>query len=272
MLKIAYLLMTTALVRAFNNNGGTWKKDADGHLVIGADGNPVLVDASGAEKTIEPGHISRLNGESRGFRERAERAEGSLKAFEGLDPAKAREALDTVGKLDLKKLVDAGEIDKVKEQISAGFTQQIQERDAKLKDAQGTIDNMRMSNAFRSSKFVSEQIAVPINMFEATFRPFFETKDGAFIAKDRNGNPIYSTNDPGRFADFDEAIQRLVETDPHKDMIIKAKGHGGTGSDPKGNVIGRKVTRADFEAADPGTQAKYGEAMAKGELTIVDPN
>ena len=99
---------------AFNNPG--WKLDADGKLEL-KDGNPIYLDASGRESIVDGGTITRLNGEARAHREAKEAAETKLRAFEGLDPEAARKAVETVKNIDAKKLIDAGEVEKVRESV-----------------------------------------------------------------------------------------------------------------------------------------------------------
>ena len=73
--RIGALLATTAHVAPVSFAPGTagWKMDADGHIVL-KDGNPVYVDSEGREIVTESGTISRLNGEAKANRERAEKA------------------------------------------------------------------------------------------------------------------------------------------------------------------------------------------------------
>lgn len=257
--------------RAFDNKTG-WKLDADGHVVM-LNGNPVYIGADGKEGVIEHSTISRLNGEAKSHRERAEAAETKLKAFEGItDPAAAVAALDTLSKIDQKKLIDAGEVDKVRDEISKGFAAQIAERDKKITDQGGTINNMLLSNAFGNSEFVRNRIAVPAEMFQATFGKNFQIKDGKIIPHGPDGNPLYSKKSLGNVADFDEAIEMLVEGYAGKDAILKAGGQSGSGNDGRGggNGSGRRVTRDEFSKLGAAEQAATAAAVGKGEVTIVD--
>src|SRR5690349_21486790 len=91
----------------------------DKNQVVVQDGKPVYVADDGKEVVFDYpatlATISRLNGEAKGHRERAEAAEAKAKIFEGIeDPVKAREALETVKNLDSKKLFDAGKVEEIK--------------------------------------------------------------------------------------------------------------------------------------------------------------
>ena len=97
------------------------KLDANGHAVL-QDGKPVYVGDDGKEIVFDAGEalskISSLNAEAKTHREAKEQALNQLKDFEGLDAAKAREAIQKLGDIDSKKLIDAGEVDKVRQQLT----------------------------------------------------------------------------------------------------------------------------------------------------------
>ncbi|MCA4286808.1 hypothetical protein LDY35_18895, partial [Acinetobacter baumannii] len=92
----------------------------DGKVYAEVDGDkPIYIHDDGKEMPHDAPHsvatIARLNNEAKTHREAKEAAEKALKAFEGIeDPAAAKKALQTIQNLDDKKLVDAGEVEKVK--------------------------------------------------------------------------------------------------------------------------------------------------------------
>jgi len=255
---------------AFDNKAG-WKLDADGKIEM-KDGNPVFINAEGAEMTVDSMTISRVNGENKTLRERAEAAERTVKAFEGIDPAAAKKAIETVGKIDAKTLIDAGEVDKVKDEISKGFAAQLAEKDKKIADQDTRINSMTMNGAFASSKFVSDRVAVPAEMFQATFADRFKIEDGKIVPYDQTGSKVYSKKRVGEVADFDEALEILVDNYPHKDSILKAPDASGTGNGGGGGARGggRFMSRADFDKLTPAQQAESAGKMRAGELTISD--
>ena len=94
------------------------KLDEQGNAVL-QDGKPVYVHDDGKEVPFDaPGamaKIASLNAEAKTHREAKEAAEAKLKAFDGIEDAEAaKKALATVKNLDDKKLVDAGEVEKLK--------------------------------------------------------------------------------------------------------------------------------------------------------------
>jgi hypothetical protein len=246
------------------------KLDADGRVVV-QDGKPVYVHDDGKEIAFDaPGTlstISRLNGEAKGHRERAEKAEGALKTFEGItDPTAALKALETVKNLDDKKLVDAGEVEKVKAAAIASVEEKykpvIDERDKLKSDLYGE----KIGGAFaRSSLIVGDKakLAIPADLALSHFGKHFSIDGGKIVAKGADGNQIYSRVKHGEPAEFDEALEILVDQYPHKESILRGTG-GGTGARP-GNGGGngdKTISRKDFEALAPAAaQAKMKEGF-----------
>ncbi len=265
-------ITSLALLSAYNNTITGWKVDENGALLL-KDGNPVYVDGSGREMTVDQNTISSRNNEAKEWRIKYEAAEASLAPFKGLDPVKAKEAIELAGKIDAKTLIDAGKVDEVKNQITQQFTGQMAEKDKAYNDLQGKFENLLIGDVFKGSEFVRDNLAVPRDMFEATFRNNFRVEDGKVVAYDKAGNRMYSKSKMGEFADPEEAIQLLVEMHPQKDSIIKANTGAGSGNNGGGGSrqVGSKVIkRAEFNALDASQQAEYAQKVAKKEISIVD--
>lgn len=271
------MLMNSAVIgaafSAFDpGDGGKWKLDEAGAMVM-KDGDPVWLNSAGEETAIAGNAIKRLNDEAHVARKRFEDSEKKLKKFGDLDVDVARKAIETVGKLDAKTLIDAGEVDKVKAEISAGFTAQLDE----LKDQNGTlqqtVESMTLDGAFNGSQYVKEKIAVPTEMFRGTFGRHFKVEDGKVVPYGADGNRLMSKSSPGAYADFDEGVSILVEGYQYKDTIMKppsdasGSGNGGGGG---GNGGGATITTADFDQLPPNKQAEIAAKAGAGEMTIVD--
>lgn len=92
------------------------KLDANGNVVV-ENGMPVFVHDDGKEIPFDAvaamTKITSLNGEAKTHREAKEQAEASLAKFAGIsDPTKALEATEMMTKIDQKKLIDAGAVDR----------------------------------------------------------------------------------------------------------------------------------------------------------------
>ncbi|QHJ01644.1 hypothetical protein GT347_20265 [Xylophilus rhododendri] len=258
-----------------------FKLDANGAIVtqdVNGQKLPVFVHADGKETAFDGDStiatISRLNGEAKSHRERAEAAETGLKAFEGIaDPAAARKALDVVKNLDDKKLVDAGEVEKVKAEAIKSVRAEYEPIVAKAKDLEGQLYGEKIGGAFARSKFIAEKVAVPVDMVQATFGGRFKVVDGKTVAVDVNGQQIFSRTRHGEPADFEEALEILVDTYPHKDRILKgsgASGGGAQGSNGQGAGGKKSITRAQFNAMPPEAQRAAAAEANKGTTVITD--
>ncbi|MEG2434563.1 MAG: hypothetical protein RSA84_16285 [Acinetobacter sp.] len=215
-------------------------------LYIHDDGKEVAHDAPQTVATI-----SRLNGEAKTNRERYETAETSLKAFEGIeDPVAAKKALETLKNFDDKKLVDAGEIEKVKAEaikaIEDKYAPIVQERDA----FQSQLHNELIGGGFSRSKFIQDNIAVPVDMIQATFGKNFQIENGKVVAVGADGQKIYSRTRPGEVADFDEALESLVGGYQHKDSILKGNQSGGGGFQGNGGNKSGPQSLAECKTKD----------------------
>jgi len=236
------------------------------------DGKPVYVHDDGKESPFDaPGTvqtITRLNGEAKSHRERAETAEKAMKAFEGItDADSARKALETVKNLDAKKLVDAGEIEKVRAEaikaVEDKYSPIVQERDS-LKNA---LVSEKVGGSFARSKLIAEKLAIPADLVQARFGDRFKLEGDSVVAFDQSGNKLFSRANPGEVAGFDEALEIIIEQYPYRDHILKSSGASGSGAQGGGssNSGSKQVNRSTFESMSPAQQMAH--VKGGGEIT-----
>jgi hypothetical protein len=244
--------------------GKTYAEVQDGKPVFVIDGREVAFDAPGTVTKI-----GQLNGEAKAHRERAEKAEGSLKAFEGIsDPAAAKKALETLKNLDDKRLVDAGEVEKVKAEAIKAVEEKYAPIVEQAKRLEGELYGEKIGGSFARSKFIAEKIAVPADIVQSRFGQNFRIEDGKITAYDQSGNKLYSKANPGNPADFEEALELLIDAYPYKEHILK--GTGGTGGGARGSTGtggSKTITRAEFSKLSPDEQVKTATG---GQVQIVD--
>ncbi|CAI1684303.1 DUF6651 domain-containing protein [Serratia fonticola] len=247
------------------------KLDADGKVVV-ENGMPVYVHDDGKEIPFDAGaalnKITSLNGEAKAHREAKEAAEAQLSKFSGItDPAKALDALETLTKIDQKKLIDAGAVDQVKAEITKAFQGQLDDANNKNKSLEGQLYNEMIGGRFSSSNFIKDKVAIPADFVQARFGQSFKIEDGKVVAYDPTGNKVFSRSKPGELAEFDEALEFLVDQYPQKDHILKASGNNGSGTPSSQYQSGQKtMKRAQFDALD---MAGKGAALKDG-VSIVD--
>jgi hypothetical protein len=234
------------------------KLDEKGNVVV-QDGKPVYVGEEGKDIVFDAPHavatITRLNGEAKNHREAKEAAEGKLKAFEGIDAVAAKDAIEKIANLNGKKLIEAGEKDAAVAAAIKPYQDQIAAATKRAEAAEGALASEKIGGAFARSKFIGDKIAIPVDLVQSRFGDRFELKDGKIVAKDSAGNPIYSKGRPGELADFEEALETLVDAYPQKDHILKGKNTQGGGAAPSPAApAGKTIKRADFGALSPNDQ------------------
>lgn len=248
------------------------KLDANGNVVV-QNGLPVYVHDDGKEIPFDAqaalSKITALNGEAKSHRERAEVAEGKLKTFEGIeDPEAAVKAMSLVKNLDDKKLVDAGEVEKVKAEVAKVYEGKLAESTSAFEKLQAQFHGELVGGSFARSKFVSEKLAIPSDLVQSHFGKHFKIEDGKVVAYDANGGKIFSRARPGDVADFEEALESIVESYPHKAHILKSSGASGSGARGAGQGApgGKSVNRAAFDSMAPADRASH----IKGGGTVTD--
>lgn len=211
------------------------KLDENNNVVV-KDGMPVYVHEDGKEIPFDANKatvkIAELNSEAKQYREAKEAVEAKLKAFEGIDDPKAAiKALETVKNLDDKKLIDAGEVEKVKAEMRKTFDEQLAESKSHTEKLQSQLHAELIGGSFARSKYAAEHLNLPSDVVQAFFGKHFSISDeGKVVAKFADGNEIYSRSRPGEKADFEEALEALVGAYPNKDAILKPSGTSGSGA------------------------------------------
>lgn len=260
------------------------KLDDKGSVVL-QDGKPVFVADDGKEIVFDYdttlSTISRLNGEAKQHREAKEAFEAKLKTFDGIEDAEgARKALETVKNLDDKKLIDAGEVKRIKDEAKKAYEDQLRAQEEKYQpiikerdEYKGALHHEIIGGAFSRSKYIADKLAIPADLVESKFGSHFTIgDDNRIVAKGADGKEIYSRANPGNVADFDEALQAIVDAYSHKDSILKGTGASGGGAQGGGNNHGGKrvITRSAFDAMSPAEQSASAKAVRENTMVIAD--
>lgn len=267
-----------------------FKYDAEGRIVtqdVSGQKLPVFIHADGKETPFDGdstiGTISRLNGEAKGHRERAEAAEKIAKAFEGIEDAEAaRKALETMKNIKDGDLIAAGKVEEIKaaakraaeEQVEAAnkqFANDLAKAKSERDALQSQLYDEKIGGSFDRSKFIAEKLAIPGDIAKAAFGKAFKIEDGKTVAYDSTGNKIFSRVRPGDLATFDEALETLVENYPYRDQIMKGSGASGSGASGGAGSGGKKsYSRAEFNTFDAAKQAQVAADVRAGKAALND--
>ncbi|KGU87208.1 DUF6651 domain-containing protein [Pseudomonas mediterranea] len=237
------------------------KLDENGNVVV-QNGQPVYVYDDGKEAPFDAqsavSKISALNREAQGHREAKEQAEARAKSFEGIeDAAAALKALETVKNLKDGDLVTVGKVEEIKaaakraaeEQVAAAAkasTEREKALTADLEKVQSQLYGEVIGGNFNRSKLIGEKFSIPADLVQARFGQSFKFEDGKVVAYDQAGNKIYSRSRAGELADFDEALETLVDQYPYKDQILKGNNQSGSGAGQNGNKVVPGKTQGNF--------------------------
>ena len=238
--------------RATQNQEGNmkFKLTEDGSAIMANEnGHPVALQEDGTEIGIDAiglySKVPELQAEAKKHRlnhksakEELEAVQAKLSVFSVIeDPEAAIKAIETVKNLKDGDLIKAGEAENMKRQMASAFEAEKQtiknklEKELKeLRDANSQLANNLnqtvISSHFSRSKYVSEALALPVDIVENYFGKHFraeivngKTAVVGYVGDDK----IYSTSNPGAVADFDEALSKIVDRYHDKDAILKTK-------------------------------------------------
>lgn len=237
-----------------------WKLHLDeNESVVMEDGLPVFVNEDDESEKIafNPNQmhskILGLNKESKTRREENEQLRERLKVVEDIEDlaefrARADEAMSTVTNLQDKDFMDAEKVEKLKNQMKSSYEEQQRklkeqfvgredELKAELSQKDAAIRKLMVSNKFATSPLFSgdnPKTTLPPDIAETYFGRYFEVRaEGEnlqLIAKDDQGEPLYSRQRVGELADFDEAVEMIFNRYPGRDKLLRSTGGGSGGS------------------------------------------
>jgi len=243
------------------------KLDQEGHVVV-KDGKPVYVHDDGKEIPFDAqmatDKIAELNENEKKKRFDVKSIQEKLDVYKDkdgnfLDVEQARKALDTVKNLDDGKLIDAGKVDKLKSEIQQAYVEKEKEKDklfkvkeedlAKtIKAKEDTIYKLMVVTKFANSPTVIDKTNLPPDIAADYFGKHFKVEGEGLNAKVVGyigDEKVLSRERPGEVAEFEEALNTVIEHYPMKDRIMKTTS-GGSGS--QGNTTGGRTSAEDKEA------------------------
>ena len=253
-----------------------WKMNGDAIDI--KDGNPVWVYADTGKEVPVDGQqtfakIAELTTKANERKRELDAATAKLSAIGDVEDVgewvkTANKALETVQNLDSKKLIDAGEVEKVRNEVKSSMQKVIDDLTGKLSASDQALNKEMIGGRFTRSEFVNKSLTLPPEIAQKYFGEHFKIEDGRVVAYDQTGNKIYSQERPGELADFDEAIVSVVNAYPGKDKIVLAPDRSGSGA-PQGGPApqggAKTITRTQFNGL--GAVAQAAHVSAGGVVT-----
>lgn len=254
--------------------------DENGHVKLDENGN-VVYDNAGKQIAYDLGSIlentSKSNAEAAARRKELEALTAKLAEYEGIDPEKARSALDLAANLDSGKLIEAGKVEELKVSIGKSYEATIadlrkakDESEAKhiqqTADQKKAIHNLLAKGVFESSAFLREKTFLTPDIAFAAFGKHFEVQEEngeLSVVATIDGQPVFSTAKPGTIASPEEAVQAIIERYPMKDGIMRPLNGGSGSSQSTAGGKGHTISKSD-----PVEFGKNLEAIATGKATV----
>jgi hypothetical protein len=174
-------------------------------------------------------------------------AEEKLKQFEGIDPTEVKALLEqkraadaAAKKAEEEAMAKKGEWDRLKSQMVEQHNKELEkERSEKTQVVEANktlaqqIADLTVGNAFQTSPFIREEMALPPIKARVLFGQHFEFQDGKVVAFDKPAGTKDRTmlvDGKGEPLAFEDAMKKIIEADPEKDHLLKSKSKPGAGS------------------------------------------
>lgn len=210
--------------------GKTYAEVDGGKIVLDDEGRKFAFDVLATEKVI-----TGLRAENKAFRSKKNDLKeeiGAIKQrYAGLeDPDAAKAALDKIKALTPDGTINLEQYEAaVAKRVAEGLNSEIDSLKASLEETTGKLYNATVSNQFVTSETIKKTI-FPASKAQRIYGSQFDA-DGT--ARGWDGDKIYSKEDPGKPAGFDEAMTVLIETDPETkaDDVWRGSGASGSGSE-----------------------------------------
>lgn len=225
--------------------------DDEGRAVL-KDGLPVYKYEDGSESPFDAAktmdnykkRIENLEQEKTRHFTKSEDLKKELKAYKGIDPKSAQEAIETMKNLKGKELLDANGIKALKADMRESFDTELSkvhsdykklldEKDTVIGVKENTIKHQAITQKFANSEFFTGEkprtIYPPedaVRIFSHRFFVDGEGPDIVVLGKDKEGNVMMSQKNHGDPADFDEAMARIIEEHPNKARILNTQKGG----------------------------------------------
>jgi hypothetical protein len=236
----------------------------------GGTGKPALSDADA--KLLK--EVMAQKNRAKDLAEKLADAQKRLADYDGVDATKARKLLADQEEADRKAAESRGEYDRLVAQMGERHQSEQAALNGRLGEAQThvaklekEIAELTVGSAFSGSAFVSGDLTLTAAKARVIYGTHFEYKEGKVVGYDKPVGASDRTllvSSTGEALSFDEALRALVEKDPDRDRLLRAKARAGAGSSTvtKGAKAATDMAQAAQEAKLSGA-AKISAGLKK---------
>lgn len=173
-------------------------------------------------------------------KEAAKQAGERAKAFEGIDPEKARAALAAQADAERKELEARGEYSRIIEQVSAEAQTRIEAAEATANELRSQLEAIELrsqeqniATVFATSPFVTKSLVISGDKVRALYGTHFDNVDGELVGYDKPRGAANRTVLVGVDAKplaFEAALEKVVKADPEWERLARSTLKPGAGS------------------------------------------
>lgn len=235
-------------------------------------GNPAPTISDSEAKLLK--EVMEKKNKLKAVEAKAAELEANLKRFEGIDPDAVRALLQAQKDEEAKKLEAKGEFDRVKTQMieehsreTAALKQLITETQNDSASLRAQIAELTVGNAFGSSPFIRDELALTVNKTRQVYGSHFEFVDGQVVGYDKPAGAKDRTvlvDGKGDPLNFDLALKKIVDADPDREQLLRSRAKPGAGSST--SLTGRSKGAEGATDSLVG-RGKIAAALSKGVLS-----
>jgi len=164
-----------------------------------------------------------------------------LTQFDGIDPESIKQLLKEREDTEKTKLEQQGNWNALKDKMAKEhqaekeqLRQQLEQMQQQFQGSQQVIEKLTLTSQFDSSKFITEELVLTPRKAKAVYGTCFDIDEtGTVVGYDKprgESNRTMLVDGSGDPLPFDEAMKRLIEADPDRDELLKAKRRAGASS------------------------------------------
>lgn len=214
--------------------------------------------------------IADQSAEIESLKTKLEETSKTLKSFEGIDVDQVKKLIEADGERKKQKLKDASDWDALekslaesheneKKQMAAAHQEaldkvksesatSLEELTKKFNSASGQIEELTVGASFSNSQFVKDSLIPSATKIRKLYGEHFDVVEGSIVAFDKPRGSEARTklvDAAGKPLSFNEALGKIVDSDPDKNTILRSKVKPGSGSrQSDGNKSGQGETEA----------------------------
>lgn len=230
----------------------TGEAPKDGEAPTGKEGEAAEKPTGDAEKPTD--REAKLLKEVMTKKQAMKDLETKLAAFGDVTPEQIQSLVDAENarkaeEADREKatLEKRGEFDRVRDMMVQDHEKVLSTKDqelSELRDANTSLlkslEDMTVGADFSNSQFIGEELLLTPSKARVIYGSHFEVKDGQVVGYDKPAGAKDRTtlvDGRGEPLAFEDAIKKLVDADPERDSLIRAKAKSGAGSQkPEGGT------------------------------------